>query len=114
LWRKFLIARGTMVGYGSLLCCRLSGFVPLLASWAPLDQYLIKNQESEIALARSAAPPSVSNDAEILVLTSHGYQTAVKGKNGFVCLVDRSWQSSIGDPEFWNPKERAPTCLNST
>ena len=81
-------------------------------SMAPLDQYLSKDQESEVALARSAAPPSISNDAEILVLTSHGYKTAVKGKNGFVCLVDRSWQSSIGDPEFWNPKERAPTCLN--
>ena len=81
-------------------------------SMAPLDQYLMKDQESEIALARSAAPPSLSNDAEILVLTSHGYKTAVKGKNGFVCLVDRSWQSPIGDPEFWNPRERAPTCLN--
>src|SRR5215510_4465344 len=46
------------------------------------------------------------------MLTSTGYKTAVKGKNGFVCLVDRSWQSSISDPEFWNPKERAPTCLN--
>jgi len=81
-------------------------------SMAPLEQYLMKEQESEVALARTAAPPSISNDAEILVLTSRGYKAAVKGKNGFVCLVDRSWQSPIADPEFWNPKLRAPTCLN--
>jgi hypothetical protein len=41
-----------------------------------------------------------------------GYETAVKGKNGFVYLVDRAWQAPFADPEFWNPKVRAPVCLN--
>ena len=57
---------------------------------APLDQYLMEDREAEIALARSAAPESISRDAEILVLGRHGYETAVKGKNGFVCIVERS------------------------
>lgn len=79
---------------------------------APIDQYLIRDQRVEIALARSAAPESISRDAEVLVLGLHGFETAVKGKNGFVCLVWRSWAAGIDDPEFWNPKVRAPVCLN--
>jgi len=78
---------------------------------APLDQYLMAG-EAEIALARSAAPESISHDAEVLVLGRHGYETAIKGKNGFVCLVERSWTAPIDDPNFWNPKLRGPICLN--
>jgi len=81
-------------------------------SMAPLDQYLIVDRDIEITLARSAAPESISQDAEIMVLGRHGYETAVKGKNGFVCLVWRSWAAGIDDPEFWNPKIRSPVCLN--
>jgi hypothetical protein len=79
---------------------------------APLAQYMMANPADEIALARSAAPASISNDAEILTLTSQGYQTAVKGKNGFVCLVERSWESGFDDPGFWNYNIRGPLCLN--
>ena len=56
---------------------------------APLDQYLMADRNAEIALARSAAPESISGDAEVLVLGRQGYETAVKGKNGFVCIVER-------------------------
>jgi hypothetical protein len=80
---------------------------------APLDQYLITDRDAEIALARSAAPESISRDAEVLVLGRHGYETAVKGKNGFVCIVERSWTKEIEDSEFWNPKVRAPICFNA-
>jgi len=80
---------------------------------APLDQYLMEDRSSEIALARSAAPETISRDAEVLVLGRHGYETAVKGKNGFVCMVERSWTAPIDDPGFWNPKGRAPICLNA-
>ena len=79
---------------------------------APVEQYRIANREDEIALARSAAPPSISGDAQVLVLGNHGYETAVKGKNGFVCFVERSWAAGLDDPEFWNPKLRAPNCFN--
>ena len=80
---------------------------------APIEQYLMDDRNAEITLARSAAPESVSRDAEILVLGRHGYETAVKGRNGFVCIVERSWTSPIDDPGFWNPKGRAPLCLNA-
>jgi hypothetical protein len=79
---------------------------------APLEQYLIADRNAEIALARSAAPESISHDAEVLVLGRHGYETAVKGKNSFVCIVERSWTAGIDDPDFWNPKLRGPICFN--
>lgn len=78
---------------------------------APLDQYLME-RNAEIALARSAAPESISQDAQILVLGRRGYETAVHGKNGFVCEVERSWTKPIDDPNFWNPAVRGPLCLN--
>lgn len=46
---------------------------------------------SEIALARSAAPPAICGGAEVMVLGRDGYSTAVGGKNGFLCIVERSW-----------------------
>ena len=78
---------------------------------APLEQYLM-DRDAEIAMARSAAPDSISSDAEVMVLGQNGYETAVKGKNGFVCIVERSWTTGSGDPEFWNPKLRGPLCFN--
>ncbi len=80
-------------------------------SMATVAQYLME-RNAEIALARSAAPDSISRDAEVLVLGRHGYETAAKGKNGFVCIVQRSWTAGIDDPDFWNPKLRAPICFN--
>jgi hypothetical protein len=47
-----------------------------------------------------------------MILGRHGYETVVKGKNGFVCVVQRSWTAGIDDPDFWNPKLRAPICFN--
>ncbi len=79
---------------------------------APLEEYLMADRNAEIALARSAGPESISRDAAVLVLGLHGYETAVQGKNGFVCLVERAWSSGIDDPGFWNPKLRGPLCLN--
>jgi hypothetical protein len=79
---------------------------------APLDQYLISDRNAEIALARSAAPESISQDADVMVLGRHGYETAVHGKNGFVCLVWRGWSGTENDADFWNPKSRGPVCLN--
>lgn len=79
---------------------------------APLEQYLMPDRNAEIALARTAAPESVSQDATVLVLGKHGYETAVEGKNGFVCAVERGWMSPSDAPEFWNPKIRGPICFN--
>ena len=80
-------------------------------SMASLAQYMM-DRNAEIALARSAAPKSLSGDAEVLVLANTGFQVAVKGTNGWACLVQRSWNAAVDFPEFWNPKIRAPICLN--
>jgi hypothetical protein len=78
---------------------------------AAIGEYLME-KNAEIQLARSAAPDSISRDATILVLGRQGYQTAVEGKNGFVCMVARSWMAAFDWPEFWNPKVRAADCMN--
>ena len=81
-------------------------------SMAPLNQYLMTDRNAEIAMARSAAPNSISHDARVLVLGPHGYETAVEGKNGFICVVERGWMAPFDNPEFWNPKIRGPLCFN--
>jgi hypothetical protein len=78
---------------------------------AAIGQYQME-ESAEIQLARSAAPNSISGDATILVLRRQGYETAVQGKNGFVCMVARSWLAAFDWPEFWNPKVRAADCMN--
>ena len=79
---------------------------------APVDEYLIADQNSEIALARGAAPASISDGAEVMVLGRSGFTTAIRGTNGFLCMVERSWGTATDDPEFWNPKVRSPICFN--
>jgi hypothetical protein len=81
------------------------------ASMAPLDQYLM-DRNAEIAMARSAAPEAISRDADVLFLGRNGYETAVKGKNGFVCAVERGWMGPFDGANFWNPKVRGPVCYN--
>lgn len=104
-------------GWIFALCCLSSASSAETAKtafpgMAPLAQYLIP-RDAEVALARSSAPASIAKDAEIFVFTATGFQTAVKGTNGFVCLVARSWSAGFGDPNFWNPKVRAPICYNA-
>jgi len=78
---------------------------------APIAQYRM-DREAEIALARTAAPASISRDAEILVLGEKNFEIAVKGKNGYVCVVGRAFGGPLTNPEFWNPKNRSPICYN--
>ena len=78
---------------------------------APIEQYLM-DRDAEIALASGAAPDAISHDASVIVLTRHGYETAVQGENGWVCMVERGWMAMFDNPEFWNPKVRAADCLN--
>jgi hypothetical protein len=79
---------------------------------APVEQYLM-DRDAEIALAHSAAPDAISYDASVIVLTCHGYETAVQGKNGWACWVGRAWMAMFDHPEFWNPKVRAADCINA-
>jgi hypothetical protein len=99
-----------------LLCfvaaCSAPAYAATYPNRAPVAEYMMPSPAEEIALARTAAPPSISADAEILVLGPTGYTTAVKGKNGFVCLVERAWDAEFVNPVFWNPHNRGPDCLN--
>lgn len=56
----------------------------------------------EIALARSAAPPAISDSATIYVLGEKDYEMAVRGSNGNACFVDRDRLETI-----------APHCFNA-
>jgi hypothetical protein len=109
-----------MISIASLVLVISIGFlVPKAAAqsnkystMASVEQYLME-RNAEILLARSAAPDSISSDATILVLGRQGYETDVRGKNGFVCLVERSWMAAFDSPEYWNPKVRGAECLNA-
>jgi hypothetical protein len=102
---------GLLVVFGTAYQAMAQDAKTTYPSMAPIEQYRM-DRTAEIPLARSAAPESVSGDAEVLVLGSHGFETAVKGKNGFVCIVERSW-TSAPDTDFWNPKVRTPICYNA-
>ena len=106
-----LVVLGT-VNLGTLNQAMAQDATTPYTKMAPIDQYLMTDQSAEIALARSAAPESISRDAEVQVLGRHGFETAVKGKNGFVCIVGRGW-TSAADADFWNPKVRVPMCVNA-
>jgi hypothetical protein len=125
-FREELMDRNTFSAGASLVVaviCAFAAPLPMRAqdartpypSMAPVDQYLMPDRDAEIALARSAAPDAISRDATILVLGRHGYETAVKGKNGFVCVVERGWMGPFDGEfavNFWNPKLRGPVCFN--
>ena len=112
-----MIALGTLalvIGFGELRQAQAQEAKEPYPRMAPLDQYLME-RNAEIAMARSAAPESISRDADVLVLGRHGYETAVKGKNGFVCVVERGWMGPFDGEfaaNFWNPKLRGPLCFN--
>jgi hypothetical protein len=102
--------RGAAAAAGVLLCAT-GARAATYPAMAPLGQYLMA-RPAEIAMAKTAAPPAIADKATILVLSPHGYETAVNGSNGFVCAVERAWMSQYDDPGFWNPRMRAPLCFN--
>jgi hypothetical protein len=110
----------TIAGVGLLLVAVLSGMGRIQAqdaktpypAMAPVEQYRM-DRDAEIALARSAAPASISKDASVMIMGQKNYETAAEGSNGFVCLVARSWTAPFENPEFWNPKNRSPECFNA-
>ena len=122
--RRVLTSRWVWAGALAILCAAVGLKFTLTShnrndfhsttypSMVSIEQYLMPDRNAEIALARSAAPAAVSSDAEILVLGWRGYETAIQGKNGFVCMVERSWMSPFSSAEFWNPKVRGPICFN--
>lgn len=84
--------------------------------YPPLSEYMMP-QDAEIALARSAAPANVSDRATIKVLNESGFEVAIEGDNGFVCMVMRAWSAPTYTPAafldfvYYAPL-RAPICFN--
>ena len=84
--------------------------------YPPLSEYLMP-QDVEIALARSAAPANISDHATIKVLNESGFEVAIEGDNGFVCMVMRAWSApsytpmAFRDFVYYAPL-RAPICFN--
>lgn len=102
---------GGLAVWSATVLCAFAARAADYSLMAPLDQYMM-DRGAEIALAKSAAPPAIADKATILVLTRRGYETAIKGSNGFVCAVERSWMSQYDFPQFWNPHMRGPLCYN--
>jgi hypothetical protein len=111
--REFaIVGFALLVVLGTAYKARSQDAATTYTKMAPVDQYLMADRDSEIALARSAAPESIARNAEVMVLGRHGFETAVKGTNGFVCIVGRGW-TSAAEADFWNPKVRVPMCVNA-
>ena len=102
-----------LVGLGAARAAQAKAEKTAYPAMAPLEDYLMADENAEIALARSAAPAGISDKADVMVLKRDGYITAAKGKNGFVCLVERGWATQSDAPDYWNPKLRAPHCFNA-
>jgi hypothetical protein len=86
------------------------------AKYPAISEYMMP-QDSEIALAKSAAPASISDRATIKVLTNTGFQTVSEGNNGYVCIVMRGWSAPTYTPAqfrdlVYDPKVRAPICFD--
>jgi hypothetical protein len=84
--------------------------------YPPLNDYMMP-RDAEIALARSAAPANISDRATIKVFNESGFEVAVEGDNGFVCMVMRAWSAPTYTPVafldfvYYAPL-RAPICFN--
>jgi hypothetical protein len=101
-----------------LLCMHVATVRGQTPKYPPLSEYMMP-QDTEIALAKSAAPQNISDHATIRVLTTSGYKAVHQGDNGFVCMVMRGF---TGAPTFapaqlrmfinYDPKTRAPICFD--
>lgn len=62
----------------------------------------------QLELARSAAPPEISDQATLYVLGPKGYEVAQQGSNGFSCLVEREIPETQ-EPECFDAEGSATT-----
>lgn len=108
----------TIVILGLLLVANLKA-APAWAqarTYPPLSQYMME-RDAEIALAKSAAPATISDRATIKVLTASGLQVVREGDNGFVCMVMRGWTAPAYTPVafrdlVYDATLRGPICFD--
>ena len=87
------------------------------STYPPIDRYLMP-RDAEIALARTAAPPSITEHATIKLLTRSGYVVAHQGDNGSVCMVMRGFTAPTYTPAMfrdlvYDPTVHAPICFTA-
>jgi hypothetical protein len=104
-----------------VLLAALSTFSTALGAqqskYPPIDRYLMP-RDAEVALARSAAPPSISDHATIKVLTRSGFEVVHQGDNGAVCMVMRGFSAPTYTPApfrdlVYDATVRAPICFTA-
>jgi hypothetical protein len=92
----------------------VAGFIvlsPLIVSAQSSDDFFW-DPDFEIAVAKSAAPAHVADNASIWVLKKSGYEKIHDGSNGFNCLVMRQWSAGFDDDFFTWEDLRAPICFD--
>ena len=107
-FRGATVRRAAFVTISMLLLQAVAGSERM---YAPFSDYAM-SQQSEIALARSAAPNSISTHATIEVLTPKGYEIASKGDNDFLCMVLRGWSAAPDPDDTKNSRIRGPICFD--
>lgn len=76
-----------------------------------IDAYLMDEGE-ELGLAATAGPPSITVEASYYVLKRSGFVLAREGSNGWHCFVERVWFYSVDESTEYDPRVRAPHCIN--
>ena len=85
---------------------RISWFlvvVAISAAWSQAPKRVDANtpRETQIKIARSAAPKEVSEKADVYILGKNGYELAAKGTNGFSCAIERERLDTM-EPECYD------------
>src|SRR5262245_12382192 len=98
-------------------CFDAAALLGQVQKYPPIEQYLMP-RDAEIALAKSAAPPSLADHASIKVLTKSGYVVAHEGDNGAVCMVMRGFSAPTYTPAqfrdlVYDPTVHAPICFTA-
>ena len=76
-----------------------------------IDAYLMAPDE-ELALAATAGPKSITEGASYYLLHRHGFELARQGSNGWYCFVERAWFRAVDGSTDYDPRVRAPHCIN--
>jgi len=102
---------------GALLTLSATTLHAQQSTYPPIDRYLMP-RDAEVALARTAAPPNISDHATIKVLTRSGFVVAQQGDNGAVCMVMRGFSAPTYTPAqfrdlVYDATVRAPICFTA-
>lgn len=79
----------------TVLGCSVAGTLPGQETLGTPGPRLLLPPSEEIALARSAAPPSVAGAARVWIFSSGRYVVADSGASSVQCYVGRGWPGAL-------------------